>query len=126
MFKTFCRVATTNALPQDEQGEDVVYESNFERLHAQALEEIVLFKDMGMGDLIEDGLASHSVLVSRLNKMFTHFLTKDWVPKTKKKLDEEREKLKLENAVLGMPEAHEPDALKKVREAVVKKVEKVH
>ena len=59
-------MATTNALPRDDHGNDVVYENNLERLHAQADEAFVVFKDMGLTDLIEEQRASHGTLVSRL------------------------------------------------------------
>ena len=56
-------MATTNALPRDDEGNEVAYENNLERLHAQADEETVVFKDMGMADLIEEQRASHAALV---------------------------------------------------------------
>jgi hypothetical protein len=80
---------------------------------------------VGLEDLMEDGLASHSVLVSRLNDMFIKHLKTTWVPRTFQKLSEERKKLEFENAQLGMPPAHEPDSLPQVRDAVVQAVEGV-
>jgi hypothetical protein len=116
-------VATTNALPEDEQGKDAVYENNFERLHAQAREEIGVFNKMGLADLIEEGRASHGALVSRLNNMFIKHLETTWVPETLRKLYMEKKKVDFEYVVLGMPPAHEPDALPQVRDAIVKAVE---
>ncbi len=43
-------MATTNALPWDDQGN----ENNLERLHAQADEETVIFNAIGLADLIEE------------------------------------------------------------------------
>ena len=116
-------MATTNGLPQDEQGEDKVYEGNFERLHMQARQELDVFMDYGMADLIEEGRASHGVLVSRLDDMFIKHLETTWVPTTLKKLSEEKKKKDFENAALGMPPAHEEEAPKQVRDALVKAVE---
>ena len=86
-------MATTNGLPQDEQGEDKVYEGNFERLHMQARHELDMFMDLGMADLIEEGCASHGVLVSRLNDMFIKHLECTWVPITLRKIAAERKKM---------------------------------
>ena len=42
-----CRVAITNALPRDAEGNDVAYKNNLEQLHAQADEEIAVFNPSG-------------------------------------------------------------------------------
>ena len=63
-------MATTNALPRDDEGNEVTYENNLERLHAQVDEETVVFNAIGLADLIEVQRASHTALVSRLNDMF--------------------------------------------------------
>ena len=41
----------------------MAYENNLERLHAQADEETVVFKAIGLADLIEEQRASHGALV---------------------------------------------------------------
>ena len=83
-------MATTNALPRDDQGTDVVYENNLERLHAQADEEEVILSGMGLTDLIEEQRASHGALVSRLNDMFIKHLESTWVPRTLNKIAAEK------------------------------------
>ena len=118
-------MATTNALPRDDQGNDVVYENNLERLHAQADEEIVVFNDLGLTDLVEEQRASHGALVSRLNDMFVKHLESTWVPRTLHKIAAEKKKMEYEHAVLGMPPAHEEEALPQVKTAIVKAVEGV-
>jgi hypothetical protein len=120
-----CRVATTNALPRDDEGNEVAYENNLERLHAQADEETVVFNAIGLADLIEEQRASHGALVSRLNDMFIKHLESTWVPRTLQKLAAEKERLPFEHALLGMPPAHEEEALPQVRDAIVKEVEGV-
>ena len=117
------RVATTNALPRDDEGNDVRYESNLERLHAQAEEEFAVFNDIGLADLIGEQQASHGALVSRLNDMFIKHLETTWVPNTLRMLADEKKKIGFEHAKLGMPPAHEEEALPPVREAIVKTVE---
>ena len=117
------RVATTNALPQDDEGNDVRYESNLERLHAQADEEFAFFNDIGLADLLEEQRASHGALVSRLNDMYIKYLETTWVPNTLRMLADEKKKIGFEHAKLGMPPAHEEEALPPVREAIVKTVE---
>ena len=118
-------MATTNALPQDDQNNDVEYRNNLERLHAQADEEGVVFASMGLTDLIEEQRASHGALLSRLNDMFIKHLESTWVPRTLNKIAAEKKKMDFEHAVLGMPPAHEEDALPQVRDAIVKAVEAV-
>ena len=78
-------MATTNALPRDDQGNEVAYENNLNRLHALADEETVVFKSLGLADLIEEQRASHAALVSRLNDMFIKHLETTWVPRTLQK-----------------------------------------
>jgi hypothetical protein len=56
-------VATTNALPRDDQVNDGAYENNLERLHSQADEEIAIFNAIGLADVIEEQRASHGALV---------------------------------------------------------------
>ena len=118
-------MATTNALPRDDQGNDVAYENNLERLHAQADEETVVFNAIGLADLIEEQRASHAALVSRLNDMFIKHLESTWVPRTLQKLAAEKERIPFEHALLGMPPAHEEEALPQVIDAIVKEVEGV-
>ena len=67
-------MATANAPPEDESGNPVEFESNFERLQKQALSERDYFSDMGLRELLDDDLASHDALVSRLNDMFLDHL----------------------------------------------------
>ena len=98
-----------------------MYKSNFERLQAQALAEIGVFQSMGLDDLLQDGLASHTALVSRLNKMFINHLKTSWVPRTMRKLNVESQKIDFENAKLGMPAAHE-GACPDVRERIIQVV----
>ena len=95
-------MATTNALPRDDEGNDVAYENNLERLHAQADEETVVFKAIGLADLIEEQRASHGALVSRLNDMFVKHLESTWVPRTLQKLAAEKERMPFEHALLGI------------------------
>ena len=118
-------MATTNALPRDDQGNEVAYENNLERLHAQADEETVVFNAIGLADLIEEQRASHGALVSRLNGMFIKHLESTWVPRTLQKLAAEKERLPFEHALLGVPPAHEEEALPQVRDVIVKEVEGV-
>ena len=96
-------VATANAPPEDESGNPVEFESNFVRLQKQALSEIDVFNEMGLRELLDDGLASHSALVSRLNDMFLDHLKTTWVPNTLHRLSIEGGKLQIEHAMLGMP-----------------------
>ena len=118
-------MATTNALPRDDQGNVVAYENNLERLHAQADEETVIFNAIGLADLIEEQRASHAALVSRLNDMFIKHLESTWVPRTLQKLAAEKERIPFEHALLGMPPAHEEEALPQFKDAIVKEVERV-
>ena len=123
LFSSMCRVATTNAPPRDEQGNDVIYENNLERLHAQAAEECAVFNEIGLTDLVEEGRASHGALVSRLNDMFVKHLETTWVPNTLRKIAAEKKKMEFEHAKLGMPPAHEEAVLAPVREAIVEAME---
>ena len=115
-------MATTNALPRDDQGNDLAYENNLERLHAQADEKIVVYNAIRLADLIEEQRASHGALVSRLNGMFFKHLESTWVPRTLQKLAAEKERLPFEHALLGVPPAHEEEALPQVRDAIMKEV----
>jgi len=115
-------VATTNALPRDDEGNEVAHENNLERLHAQVDEETVVFNAIGLADLIEEQRASHAALVSRLNDMFIKHLETTWVPRTLQKLAAEKERIPFEHALLGMPPAHEEEALPQVRDAIMKEV----
>ena len=121
-FARACRVATTNAPPEDEEGNVLVYKSGFERLQAQADGEIGVFKEFGLGDLVDQGRASHGVLVSRLNSMFINHLKTTWVPGTLEKLNVEKDKYEFENALLGMPPAHEPQLVPHVKGVIVNAV----
>ena len=80
---------------------------------------------MGLTDLVEEKRASHGALVSRLNDMFVKHLERTWVPRTLHKIAVEKKKMEYEHAVLGMPPAHEEEALPKVRDAIVKAAEGV-
>ncbi len=113
-------VATSNAPPDDEQGTPVVYANNYERLRAQATAELSTFRDMQLGQMMDDGYASHGALVSRLNRMFREHLKSTWAPKTLRMISCEQSKLKYENALLGMPAAHydEADTRTHVKEAI--------
>ena len=111
-------VATTNAPPEDEHGNAVVYENNCARLRAQAAAEVSTFRDMQLGQLVDDNLASHGALVSRLNRMFLDYLKNTWAPKTLRMLSSEQSKLAYDNALLGMPPAHEHDTPPHVKEAI--------
>ena len=113
-------MATTNALPRDDEGNEVAYENNLERLHAQADEENTMFNAIGLADLIEEQRASHAALVLRLNDMFIKHLETTWVPRTLQKLAAEKERIPFEHALLGMPPAHEEEALPQVIDAIVK------
>ena len=103
----------------------MVHASNFERLHSQAMAELGVFKEMGLGDLLEEGLASHAALVSRLNTMFVDELKTTWVPKTLVKIATEQEKVKYENVLLGMPPAHTAETPQEVKDAVLEAIEQV-
>ena len=111
-------MATTNAPPEDEQGNAVVYANNCARLRAQAAAELSTFRDMQLGQLVDDGYASHAALVSRLNHMFLDHLKSTWAPKTLRMLSSEQSKLAYDNALLGMPPAHEADTPPRVKEAI--------
>jgi hypothetical protein len=111
-------VATTNAPPEDEQGNAVVYENNYVRLRAQAAAELSTFRNMQLGQLLDDGYASHGALVSRLNSMFLDHLKTTWAPKTLRRLSCEQSKLAYANALLGMPPAHEADSWSQVKETI--------
>jgi len=112
-------VATTNAPPEDEQGNDVVYPNNYVRLREQAAAEVSTFRDMlQLGQLLDDGYASHGALVSRLNSMFLDHLKRTWAPKTLRMISCEQSKLPYANALLGMPPAHEVDTPPQVKEAI--------
>ena len=111
-------VATTNAPPEDEQGNAVVYENNYVRLRAQAAAELSTFRNMQLGQLLDDGYASHGALVSRLNSMFLDHLKRTWAPKTLRMISCEQSKLAYANALLGMPPAHEADTPRQVKEAI--------
>jgi hypothetical protein len=111
-------VATTNASPEDEQGNAVVYANNYVRLREQAAAEVRTFRDMQLGKLLDDGHASHGALVSRLNSMFLDHLKRTWAPKTLRMISCEQNKLAYANALLGMPPAHEVDTPPQVKEAI--------
>ena len=99
-----------------------MYKSNFERLQAQALAEIGVFQEMGLDDLLQGGFASHTALVTGLNKMFINHLKTSWVPRTIQRLNMERQKIDFENAKLGMPAAHEgasPDVRRKIIKVIM-------
>jgi hypothetical protein len=98
-----------NAPPEDEHRNAVVYANNCARLPAQAALEVSTFRDMQLGQLVDDNLASHGALVSRLNRMFLDHLKSTWAPKTLRMLTSEQSKLAYDTALLGMPPAHEPD-----------------
>ena len=63
---TTCVNHQTTCLPQRWKG--------FVRLQKQALSEIDVFNEMGLRELLDDDLASHDALVSRLNDMFLDHL----------------------------------------------------
>ena len=96
----------------------MVYENNCARLRAQAAAEVSTFRDMQLGQLVNDNLASHGALVSRLNRMFVDYLKNTWAPKTLGKLSSEHSKLAYDNALLGMPPAHEHDTPPHIKEAI--------
>jgi hypothetical protein len=73
---------------------------------------------MQLGQLVDDNLASHGALVSRLNSMFLDYLKNTWAPKTLGMLSSEQSKLAYDNALLGMPPAHEHDTPPHVKEAI--------
>jgi hypothetical protein len=73
---------------------------------------------MQLGQLVDDNLASHDALVSRLNRMFLDYLKNTWAPKTLRMLSCEQSKLAYDNALLGMPPAHEQDTPRHVKEAI--------
>jgi hypothetical protein len=110
-------VATTNAPPEDEHGNVVVYENNYVRLREQAAAELSTFRKMKLGQLLDD-YASHGALVSRLNSMFLDHLKRTWAPKTLGMISCEQNKLAYANALLGMPPAHEADTPSQVKEAI--------
>ena len=109
MLEPWGWVATTNAPPEDEHNNVVVYANNFERLQVQASAEVSVFTEMELGDLLEDGFASHSALVLRLNRMFVENLRKTWAPNTLQMMSLQQSKLDYANALLGMPPAHHDD-----------------
>jgi hypothetical protein len=112
-------VATTNAPPEDAQGNAVVYENNYVRLRAQAAAELSTFRNtLQLGQLLDDGYASHGALVSRLNSMFLDHLKRTWAPKTLRMISCEQNKLAYANALLGMPPAHEAETPPQVKEAI--------
>jgi hypothetical protein len=76
------------------------------------------FRDMQLGQLVEDNLASHGALVLRLNRMFLDHLKSTWAPKTLRMISSEQCKLAYRNALLGMPPAHEPDTPPHVKQAI--------
>jgi hypothetical protein len=57
--------------------------------------------------------------------MFIKHLETTWVPRTFQKLAAEKEGIPFEHALLGMPPAHEEEALPQVIDAIVKEVEGV-
>jgi hypothetical protein len=73
---------------------------------------------MQLGQLLDDGYASHGALVSRLNSMFLDYLKTTWAPKTLRRLSCEQSKLAYANALLGMPPAHEADSWSQVKETI--------
>jgi len=76
---------------------------------------------MGLDDLLQGGFASHTALVTGLNKMFINHLKASWVPRTMQRLYVECQKIPFENAKLGMPAAHEgasPDVREKIIQVV--------
>jgi len=112
-------VATTNAPPEDAHGSAVVDANNYVRLRAQAAAELSTFRNtLQLGQLLDDGYASHGALVSRLNSMFLDHLKRTWAPKTLRMLFCEQSKLAYANALLGMPPAHEADTSTQVKEAI--------
>ena len=73
---------------------------------------------MGLRELLDDGLASHSALVSRLNDMFMDYLKTTWVPNTLCRLAFEDEKLEFEHAMLGMPPMYEANTPPEAKDAL--------
>ena len=98
-------VATSNAPPEDELGNVIQYTSNLERLQAQADAEVDILRQIGLGDLVDQEFASHSALVSRLNRMYLDHLKHSWAPNTLRKIFSEQRKVDIEDALLGMPPA---------------------
>ena len=60
--------------------------------------------------------------MSLLNDMFIKHLETSWVPRTLQKLAAEKEGIPFEHALLGVPPAHEEEALPQVRDAIMKEV----
>jgi hypothetical protein len=54
--------------------------------------------------------------------MFIKHLETSWVPRTLQKLAAEKEGIPFEHALLGVPPAHEEEALPQVRDAIMKEV----
>ena len=96
-------VATSNAPPEDKHGIVKVYTSNIQRLQAQACTEVNVFKEIDLNELLQDGFASHSALVTRLNRMYVDHLKTAWAPNTLRRLAVEQIKLDLKNSLLGIP-----------------------
>ena len=112
-------VATANAPPEDENGNPVEFESNFERLQKRALSERDVFKEETcLSKLLDDGLASTSALVSRLNEGYMNHLKKKWAPDTLDRLALEDGKLQIEHAMLGMPPMYEANAPPEAKDAL--------
>jgi hypothetical protein len=112
-------------LPQRTKANEIEYKTNFERLQAQAMAERALFQKLGLGDMIDDGFALHTALVSGLNKMFINHLKQSWVPKTMRMLTVERSKVDLEDTKLGLPAADEEGLADDTSQNIRQSVERV-
>ena len=76
-----------------------------ERLRQQADAENRVFEELGFKHLLDQGRASHSALVTQLNKAFVSHLKTTWVPETLIKLDAQQVEKEYENVKMGMPPA---------------------
>jgi hypothetical protein len=102
-------VATSNVRQNEfhAPGGDHISAPNYRSsLKVQAAAEKAFF-EKEMPDLVTEGRATCSALVSRINEMFLQHLKSTWTPKTISMLNSERQKAERENAYLGLPPFHQ-------------------
>lgn len=90
-----------------------------ERLQRQAEAENRIFDELGFRNLLDEGRASHSALITQLNKAFISHLKTTWVPETLKKLDAKKGEFDDKNKKMGWPPAHRSPTPPKVKSAIV-------
>ena len=97
-------IATANKPPKAEQGKRALKSDlTLDDLKEIASNEQKWFDDNEFGHLVEEGKATTSVLIDKLQAQYLEFVKKEWLPKTVRKLHAKQGELWGEDKRLGHP-----------------------